>query len=109
VTSTLTAEAVVATERPGRYLVQLCQHVHVMAQTHPHMRARVEWTDANGVLDFGWGRCQLDAGEGVLTLHAEAPDAESLRRLQQRIAERLEQIGRRDQLTVTWMRGGTDE
>ena len=39
---------------------------------------------------------------GVLTLRAEAADEEHLHRLEQRVADRLEQIGRRGRLTVTW-------
>jgi hypothetical protein len=48
------------------------------------------------------GRCTLRADPGVLTLRAEAADEEHLHQLQQRIADRLEQVGRRDRLTVTW-------
>jgi hypothetical protein len=55
------------------------------------------------LIDFGWGRCTLRAEPAILTLHAEAPDEELLRRLQERVAERLERFGRRDHLTVTWM------
>ena len=40
---------------------------------------------------------------GVLTLRAEAADEDGLHRLEQRVADRLEQIGRRGRLTVTWM------
>jgi len=54
------------------------------------------------VISFDWGRCTLRADPGVLTLRAEAPDEEGLHRLEQRVAEKLEQVGRRDQLTVTW-------
>ena len=56
----LTAEAQVETERPGRYLVQLCRHASQMGQ---HLRQRprthdggdvppevqhVEWSDTYG-------------------------------------------------------------
>jgi hypothetical protein len=54
------------------------------------------------VISFGWGRCTLRADPGVLSLRAEAPDEERLQQLQQRVADRLEQVGRRDRLTVTW-------
>jgi len=64
------------------------------------------------VISFDWGRCTLRADPGVLTLRAEAPDEESLYRLEQRIADRLQQVGRRDRLTVTWTpprgAGGSD-
>jgi hypothetical protein len=98
----LTAEARVNTERSTRYLVQLCRHVHLVAQRHPQLQAHVEWSDDRGVISFGWGRCTLRADPGVLTLRAEAPDEERLHQLQQRVADRLEQVGRRDRLTVTW-------
>lgn len=98
----LIAEASVATERPGRYLVQLCRHIKLVAQTHPQMQAKVEWSDDRGVISFGCGRCTLRADPGVLTLRAEAPDEESLHQLEQRVADRLVQVGRRDRLTVTW-------
>ena len=98
----LIAEARVATERSRRYLVQLCRHVNLVAQTHPQMQAHVEWSDNRGVISFGLGRCTLHADPGVLTLRAEAPDEESLHQLEQRVADRLEQVGRRDRLTVTW-------
>lgn len=98
----LIAEASVATERSSRYLVQLCRHVGLVAQTRPEMQAQVEWSDDRGVISFGSGRCTLRAEPGVLTLRAEAPDEESLHHLEQRIADRLEQAGRRDRLTVAW-------
>lgn len=98
----LIAEARVETNRAARYLVQLCRHLDEVAQVHPEMRVHAEWSDDRGVISFGRGRCTLRAEGGVLTLRAEAPDEEDLRRLEHGIAERLEQVGRRDQLTVAW-------
>ncbi len=98
----LIAEAHVETERSSRYLEQLCRHVNLVAQRHPQMQAQVEWSEDRGVISFGGGRCTLRADPGVLTLRAEAPDEESLHQLEQRVAGRLEQVGRRDRLTVTW-------
>jgi hypothetical protein len=98
----LIAEAHVETGRSSRYLVQLCRHVDEAARAHPQMRAHVEWSDDHGVISFDWGRCTLRALPGVLTLRAEAPDEDSLRRVEHRVADRLQRIGRRDHLTVTW-------
>ena len=98
----LIAEASIETERPSRYLVQLCRHLSQVAQRHPQMQAHVEWSDDRGVISFGQGRCTLRADPGVLALRAEAPDEETLHQLEQRVAERLEQVGRRDRLTVAW-------
>ena len=98
----LIAEARVATERSGRYLVQLCQHLNKVAQRNPQLQAHVEWSDDHGQISFGWGRCTLHADPGVLTLRAEAGDETSLHQLRHRVAERLEQVGRRDHLAVNW-------
>jgi hypothetical protein len=100
----LIAEARVATERPGRYLDQLCRHVSSVAQMHPQMQANVEWSDGCGVISIGGGRCTLYVYPGALTLRAEAADEEGLQQMEQRIADRLEQVGRRDRLTVAWTR-----
>jgi hypothetical protein len=66
------------------------------------MQARVEWSDDRGVIRLGQGRCTLRALPGVLALRVEAPDEHTLRQLQHRVADRLEQIGGRNRLTVTW-------
>ena len=57
---------------------------------------------SEGIIDFGWGRCTLRATAGTLTLYAEAGDPQRLRQIQDGISARLQRIGRRDQLTVTW-------
>ena len=98
----LIAEASVVTERSGRSLVQLCQHLSKVGRAHPQLQAHVDWSDDRGQISFDWGRCTLRADPGVLSLRAEAADEEGLHRLQQRIGDRLEQVGRRDRLTVTW-------
>lgn len=99
----LTSEARVETGRSSRYLDQLCRHVSKVAEGHPQMQARVEWSDEQGEITFAWGgRCTLRAEQGVLSLRAEAPDEDSLRQVQDRVTERLERFGRRDQVTVKW-------
>jgi hypothetical protein len=98
----LVAEARVSTERSSRYLVQLCRHVKLAARAHPRLRARVEWSDDQGVIRSDQGRCTLRAEPGVLVLRVEAPDERSLQQIEQRVTDRLEQVGRRDRLTVTW-------
>jgi hypothetical protein len=97
----LIAEAHVATERSSRYLVQLCEHVDKVGRAHPQMQ-HVEWSDDRGVISLDGGRCTLRALQGVLALHVEAPDEDTLRRVEHRIIDRIERIGRRDHLTVSW-------
>lgn len=98
----LIAEASVETERPSRYLVQLCEHLSKVGRGHPEMPVRVEWTDDRGEIRFDWGRCTLRAQPSVLALRAEAADEDALRVIQDRVADRLERIGSREGLTVQW-------
>ncbi|WP_306187400.1 MULTISPECIES: DUF2218 domain-containing protein [unclassified Streptomyces] len=107
-----TAEARIATDRASRYLVQLCRHTDMMRRMRhrpPAAHARrmpqvqhAEWSDTHGTVRFAEGRWTLDATPEALTLYVEADDGEALQRLQNGITVRLEKIGRRDGLTVTW-------
>ncbi len=127
----LIAEAHVQTDRPSRYLVQLCRHADQMGQRRLH-RARshdggdthtppevqhVEWSDTYGIVRLSLGQWTMEATADELTLRAEATNERDLQRIQDLVAGRLEMIGRRDHLTVTWRRpdaltvplGGTDQ
>ncbi|WP_067016453.1 DUF2218 domain-containing protein [Streptomyces dysideae] len=112
----LTAEAHVETERPGRYLVQLCKHFsnkgrhlsHLPAGIRPD-RIHVEWTDTHGTARLPWGLCTLRATPGTLTLRIEAPDEENLQRLQDLVTTHLGRFSRRDPLTVNWQRSGATD
>jgi hypothetical protein len=117
-----TAEARVPTERPGRYLVQLCKHFshrgrHLGRRLHGHpggdaralhdMRAaaeqaRVDWSDTEGTVDLPWGRITLQAAPGVLVLRAEADSEEDLGRLRDLVGGHVERFGRRDGLRAHW-------
>jgi hypothetical protein len=105
----LIAEAAVTTNRANRYLEQLCQHLEAIAQARPQMPVRVEWSNDTGLITLGAARCTLQAGTSALILRAEAPDEQSLQQIEGRLAARLEQIGRRDQLTVTWIPRTADD
>jgi hypothetical protein len=116
----LTAETHVQTEDPGRYLKRLCQHASKMGSrlrhrpvTHsggaPPEMPQTEWSGTNGRLVLDWGQCTLQAAPGTLTLRAEAADEDSLARIQDLVAGRLEKFGRREHLTVTWRRAQTSQ
>ncbi|MFJ5304217.1 DUF2218 domain-containing protein [Streptomyces sp. NPDC088350] len=111
-----TSEARISTDRASRYLTQLCRHSDQMGR-RPHYRPRAqgggdappkvehtEWSDTHGVIRFARGQCTMQATQNTLTLRAEATDEDNLRQIQAGIAGRLETMGRRDQLTVTWQR-----
>jgi hypothetical protein len=119
------SSAHVPTGRAGRYLAQLCSHGRLMSRLTRHRPPGHSQAQAHGdgdghgndgappvatagsagtegIIDFGWGRCTLRATAGTLTLYAEAEDPQRLQQIQDGISARLQRIGRRDQLTVTW-------
>lgn len=117
-----TAEARVETERPSRYLIQLCKHFstkgrHLGHRLHSHSaddgqafrdmraaaeQARVEWSDTEGHVGLPWGQIVLRTGPGALMLRVEADREDDLRRLQDLVAGHVERFGRRDGLRVNW-------
>ena len=108
------ADAVVDTPRAARYLDQLCRHADRMSRMPGHgPRAhaggapppkvrRVEWADDRGTISFEGAECVLQADQQSLTLSLDAADDATLRRIQTMLAHRLETIGRRDELRVSW-------
>ena len=109
-----TAEAVVKTEHPDRYLAQLCKHAskmgghlrhrpgsHADGATPPEIR-HSESSATDGTVTLNWGQWTMHAAPGTLTLRAEADSEEHLRRIQDLVTTRLAKIGRRDHLTVNW-------
>lgn len=112
------AEARIETERPSRYLVQLCQHAAKIGESHGHrpvshvsgeavghgdVEVRAEWSETLGTLDFGQrGACTLQATTDALVIRVEAADEENLRQIQRVLSSDVERIGRRDELTLHW-------
>ena len=114
---TATATARVATSRAARYLAHLCEHTSKLSRhtslTHGHDRSgplpqQAQWSGTDAVIDFGNGRCTLHATSEALEIRAEAADTQLLLRIQDALTGRLEQIGRRDHLTVTWTQVPTE-
>jgi hypothetical protein len=98
-TSPLTARADVVTDAPERYAKQLLSH----------LGRRITFTTAGdtSTAEFGPATGTVVVGEGVLTLRAEAPDAESLARVQHVLGSHLERFGQRNELAVSWVTEGT--
>jgi uncharacterized protein len=97
VPETLTARADVPTEAPERYAKQLVSH----------LGRRVEFTTdgPTSTASIAGGTGAIHVGDGVITLHAEAPDAETLDRVQDVLGRHLERFGQRNELAVVWTRG----
>jgi hypothetical protein len=90
------SEARVTTERASRYLQQLCKHfAHKLPTSHTPQEGRIE---------FGVGVCALQAEPETLILTADAPDAESLDRLEGVVARHLERFAFRDKPEIRWVR-----
>ncbi|PRW63721.1 DUF2218 domain-containing protein [Actinopolyspora mortivallis] len=90
----LTAQAEVATERPQRYLAQLCKHfAHKVTSEYDEERGRVE---------FDVGTCELRAEGNTLLLRARAEQREGVDRVTRVIATHLERFGARDEIEVRW-------
>jgi len=91
----MTARADVVTDAPARYAKQLVAH----------LGRRVEFTTDGdtSTAEFGGATGTVVVGDGVLTLRAEAPDAESLARVQHVLGSHLERFGQRNELTVSWV------
>jgi len=114
------SQARVPSDRARRYLAQLCEHGEKMSHRALHhvsrggedgdspQARRAEHSDTDGIIDFGQGRCTLRATDTELLLRVEADDERHLRRIEGGIAARVERIGRRDKLSVTWTRSSED-
>jgi hypothetical protein len=125
----LTAEARVETDRPSRYLTQLCQHLsnrgrHLgtgkgrLSRHRPgrhqgdHSRpvtaeqVQVEWTETDGTVTFPGGQCTMRASGDALLLRAEAADGAALEFIEDLISSHLGRFSRREPLTVTWHAAG---
>jgi uncharacterized protein len=92
------SQAHVSTASASHYLQQVCKHwSHKFA---------VEFTPESGHIPFADGRvCNLEATGDLLTLQAEAPDAETLERLQRVVVDHIKRFAFREDLgEIAWTR-----
>jgi len=85
----------VATDRPVPYMRQLCKHFG--------HKSDASFAERSGYIQFEYGRCELQAQDGLLELTVTAPDAESHQRIERVIGSHLERFGSRDGLQVAWL------
>jgi uncharacterized protein len=93
-TTTLSSQATVSTEKPVPYMRQLCKHFG--------HKVDAVFTDDSGYINFEAGRCDLRAGDGELFLTVTADSEENRERLRNVVGSHLERFGRRDELSVSW-------
>ena len=94
---TTTSRADVPTDKPDRYAKQLVSHLGRKAPF-------TEETAGAWTTTVGDARARIVVGADVLTLHADAPDAETLSRLEHALGGHLERFGARAGLSVAWRR-----
>ncbi|MCW2740926.1 MAG: hypothetical protein JWR45_1348 [Blastococcus sp.] len=94
VPETLTTRADVRTDVPERYAKQLVSHLG------RRVEFRVEGSRSTAPIAGGTGI--VEVGDGVLTLFAAAPDADTLDRVQDVLGRHLERFGQRNELVVEW-------
>lgn len=96
---TTTSQALVATDRPGRFGKQLCSHLG--------RRAQAAWDDGSGtgsiVFDGGTATCTLASRPDGLQLDLDAP-TELLDRFEDVVGRHLVRFGAKDELAVDWVR-----
>ena len=90
----ITSRSEVATGKPVPYMRQLCKHFG--------HKVDASFGEDSGYIQFEFGRCELHADEGKLTLSVSAADEESHERMERVIGSHLERFGRRDGLSVAW-------
>jgi hypothetical protein len=101
------------TPRAGRYLAQLCEHLGHMLQGSvrhgsgsghdgPPIVLDIDRTDDQAVITFAWGTCTLQATDTALLARVEARDDATLGQAEALLAHRIQTIGHRELLTVTW-------
>ena len=97
--SRFSSRADVVTDAPARYAKQLVSH----------LGRKVEFAEEGDTwtAHVAGSVARITVGDGVLVLQAEAPDVESLARVEHGLGSHLERFGQRHELTVTWQRSTT--
>jgi len=85
----------------SEWLAQTCGQFRDRAAAHPEMGIEVEWSETRGSVDFGWGRCVLQASPDALNLRVEADQADDLERLQELLTRHVERHSSSDALLWT--------
>ena len=93
------SRADVSTAVPGRYAKQLVSH---LGRKVHFVEDQGTWTaTVDGTV------ARITVADGALVLQAEAPDVDSLARIEDALGGHLERFGQRSQLVVTWQRTST--
>jgi hypothetical protein len=90
------SSARVSTTAASRYGKQLAEHLS--------RHSTPQWDGTDGLIVMPFGTCALRAEVDALVLRAEAADEAALSRVEEVAGSHLERFGRRNELSVTWIR-----
>ena len=89
------AQSTVETEKASRYLKALCNHFN--------RKVTADYDDARGTAQFGFGYCEMNAGEKALIINIQADDDENFNRVKFVVSDHLIRFGTNEQLEVVWI------
>ena len=91
----LHAQASVTTEKASRYLKALCNHFN--------KKVSAVYEDNHGVVQFGFGVCEMDVQGEQLIMRVQAENDELFARVKYVVADHLERFSGEEQLQVEWI------
>lgn len=90
----LEAHTQVSTPAASRHLSLLCQHFQ--------QKVPANWSEQQGEVDFGIGKCWLQAEPQALLIRCQAADQEALAQVQEVVKSHLEKFARNEGLQLHW-------
>lgn len=110
------AQTSIPTDHAATYLARLCGHAGKMSTAAGRFRHRprahagggppevqqVQQAGDEATVTLDCGQWTMTAAPGQLRIRAQAPEQDSLRRIQDLLTARIRKLGHREQLTITW-------
>ncbi|MBZ0297126.1 MAG: DUF2218 domain-containing protein [Anaerolineae bacterium] len=90
----MNAHAKVEVTKASRYLKALCNH--------SNRKVTAEHSDDHGVVQFGFGYCEMEADADALTIHIQAEDSENFDRVKAVVGDHLERFAN-NEFQVEWV------
>lgn len=88
------AQTRIQTDRASRYLKALCNHFS--------RKVSAQYSDNEGVVQFGFADCEMVADDHSLKITVEADNTENFERVKYIIHEHLQQFTSDNNLVVIW-------
>lgn len=86
--------AIVQTEKASRYMKAMINHFG--------SKVNAAYEGNNGHVDFGFGRCEMQADETALTLRAMGKNAGEISGVERIIGSHLVRFAQKEELSISW-------